>query len=102
MQSIVEIRKALGETSQQPRLIKTFPKTGYRFIGEVETRNALEVTEVTSVEIEYEEIAEQPADEPLTAAPAQAVEPAPRRFRAPSPRLLTTLLAGVLLLPLGG
>ncbi len=52
MQSIVEIRKTLGETSQQPRFIKTFPKTGYRFIGEVETRDALVVTEVTSVEIE--------------------------------------------------
>src|SRR5262249_35146442 len=30
VQSIVEIRKALGDNSQQPRFIKAFPKTGYR------------------------------------------------------------------------
>jgi tetratricopeptide (TPR) repeat protein/DNA-binding winged helix-turn-helix (wHTH) protein len=56
VQSIVEIRKVLGDSSQQSRLIKTFPKAGYRFIGEVEALNGvLEVEEVTSVEIKYEE-----------------------------------------------
>jgi DNA-binding winged helix-turn-helix (wHTH) protein len=49
---VFDFRKALGEDSQQPRLIKTFPQTGYRFIGEIETYNALAITAVTSVEIE--------------------------------------------------
>jgi tetratricopeptide (TPR) repeat protein/DNA-binding winged helix-turn-helix (wHTH) protein len=40
-QCIVEIRKALGDDSRQPRFVKTIPKFGYRFIGPVEehTRN---------------------------------------------------------------
>ena len=32
---IKEIRQALGDDSHRPRFIKTVPKTGYRFIGEV-------------------------------------------------------------------
>ena len=69
VQSIVEIRKALGENSQQPRFIKTFPKTGYRFIGEVEAHDdALSIEQVTSVEIEYEEEweSERVEKQPLT------------------------------------
>ncbi len=82
VQSIVEIRKALGETSQQPRFIKTFPKTGYRFIGEVETRDALAVTEITSVEVEYEEEWETGrTSEEVTHSPAQLE--APTRYRSP-------------------
>lgn len=103
VQSIVEIRKALGDNSQQPRFIKTFPKTGYRFIGEVETLNAtLVVEEITSVEIEYEETVERPAEAALTETFPQAVALAPSRFRRSSPRLLAPLVALALLLPLGG
>ncbi len=38
VQCIVDIRKALGDDSHQPRFIKTIPKVGYRFIGLVEER----------------------------------------------------------------
>lgn len=107
VQSIVEIRKAFGESSQQPRLIKTFPKNGYRFIGAVETRHALAVTEITSVEIEYEEEIDETA-RPRDGAmeswrdSEHLVSPPSRLAVTPSLRLRTSLLALALLLPLGG
>ncbi len=36
VQCIADIRKVLGDDSRHPRLIKTVPKIGYRFIGAVE------------------------------------------------------------------
>lgn len=36
VQCIVDLRKVLGDDSRQPRFIKTIPKTGYRFIADVE------------------------------------------------------------------
>src|ERR1051326_8865203 len=33
MQCILEIRQALADDSRRPRLLKTIPKAGYRFIG---------------------------------------------------------------------
>jgi len=36
VQCIVDIRKALGDDSHHPRFVKTIPKVGYRFIGQVE------------------------------------------------------------------
>ncbi len=38
-QNISAIRKALGENGQTPSFIETFPRRGYRFIGEVRTRS---------------------------------------------------------------
>src|SRR5947209_7351595 len=35
-QCLAEIRKVLGDDSRHPRFIKTVPRAGYRFIGEVE------------------------------------------------------------------
>lgn len=35
VQCIVELRKALGDAAREPRFIKTVPKLGYRFIGDV-------------------------------------------------------------------
>jgi tetratricopeptide (TPR) repeat protein/DNA-binding winged helix-turn-helix (wHTH) protein len=35
VQCVADIRKALGDDSRNPRFIKTVPKVGYRFIGEV-------------------------------------------------------------------
>ncbi|MDT4969122.1 MAG: hypothetical protein QOJ64_3859 [Acidobacteriota bacterium] len=35
-QCMAEIRKVLGDDSRQPRFIKTVPRRGYRFIGDVE------------------------------------------------------------------
>jgi DNA-binding winged helix-turn-helix (wHTH) protein len=36
VQCIVDLRKALGDDSRHPRFIKTFPKSGYRFIAAIE------------------------------------------------------------------
>ena len=46
-QCLAEIRKLLGDNSRQPRFIKTIPRAGYRFIGEV---TELPVSEVGSTE----------------------------------------------------
>jgi tetratricopeptide (TPR) repeat protein/DNA-binding winged helix-turn-helix (wHTH) protein len=58
---VMDIRKALGDTSRQPRFLKTVSKTGYRFVGSVEEeclQPALAVveTEITTFEVEVEEI----------------------------------------------
>ncbi len=110
VQSIVEIRKTLGDSSQQPRWIKTFPKTGYRFIGEVETiSSALEVQAVTSVEIVYEEEWErgrggegERGEELVVRLPHHSLAPSPRLPLSLSPPLLVALITLALLLPLGG
>jgi DNA-binding winged helix-turn-helix (wHTH) protein len=52
-QCVTDIRRALGDDPRQPRLIKTIPKAGYRFIGLVEEaqRNGsvtLSAREITS------------------------------------------------------
>jgi tetratricopeptide (TPR) repeat protein/DNA-binding winged helix-turn-helix (wHTH) protein len=39
-QCLAEIRKVLGDDSRNPRFIKTVPRAGYRFIGEVEEVSA--------------------------------------------------------------
>ncbi len=60
VQCIVDLRKALGDDSRQPRFIKTIPKFGYCFIAEVEKAQlnlstAFEIEVTTSVEVEVEE-----------------------------------------------
>ncbi len=40
VQCIKEIRRAIGDDTHQPRFIKTVPKSGYRFIGKVQTPNS--------------------------------------------------------------
>jgi TolB-like protein/DNA-binding winged helix-turn-helix (wHTH) protein/Tfp pilus assembly protein PilF len=42
---IRQIRSALGDDAQSPRLIETLPRRGYRFIGEVERLNGSPVLE---------------------------------------------------------
>lgn len=79
VQSIVEIRRALGDDSRSPRFIRTFPKTGYHFIGPVEqlrlpgNGSAVEIEEVTSVEIEIEESVEDEMLHKSEAPPARSV-----------------------------
>src|SRR2546430_7348543 len=36
VQCVMDIRRALGDDSRRPRFIKTIPKLGYRFIGELD------------------------------------------------------------------
>jgi DNA-binding winged helix-turn-helix (wHTH) protein len=46
VQSIVEIRKALGDDARQGRFVRTLPKSGYRFVGHIDfPSEALPVTE---------------------------------------------------------
>ncbi len=40
--NIMMLRKALGDSAAEPRYIETVPKRGYRFIGKVEQRHAIE------------------------------------------------------------
>ena len=37
VQCIVEIRKALGDDARDARFVRTLPKAGYRFVGEIES-----------------------------------------------------------------
>lgn len=60
VQSIKEIRRALGDSSSSPKFIKTVPKAGYRFIIPVkesfgDATAFVETEEITCVEFEYEE-----------------------------------------------
>src|SRR6185295_13963083 len=51
---IKQIRSALGDSAQSPRLIETLPRRGYRFIAEVEKPNgsALIVSTSSAPEVE--------------------------------------------------
>jgi len=60
VQCVMDIRKAIGDDSRNPRFVRTIPKVGYRFIGSVELQPAggvvtAETEEATSVEVEIEE-----------------------------------------------
>lgn len=56
VQCIKEIRRTLNDNPQAPRFIKTVPKSGYRFISEIEqTQNSTLIEEITQVEFEIEE-----------------------------------------------
>ena len=65
VQSIKEIRRTLGDSSHNPKFIKTVPKAGYRFISSVEevfggASAFVETEEITRVELEYEETSDSP------------------------------------------
>ena len=51
---IKQIRSALGDDAQSPRLVETLPRRGYRFIADVEKLNGSTVTEPVQVEPEVE------------------------------------------------
>src|SRR6266513_72305 len=94
VQLIKEVRRSLGDNPRQPQFIKTFPKIGYRFIGPVEEHliagsATVETTEITTVEVEYEE--ESATDSQLVEMAARAW-PAPRSSRWPSRRLILIYL----------
>src|SRR5207253_6998761 len=60
VQCVMDIRRALGDDSRRPQFIKTVPKIGYRFIGELESDRpeslaTVETEEGTSVTVEFED-----------------------------------------------
>lgn len=60
LQCIFDIRRSLGDDSRRPRFVKTYPKVGYRFIGEVKevssgvAGDVLEVEDITVLQVEVE------------------------------------------------
>ena len=65
VQTIVEIRRALGDNARAPRLLETIPGQGYRFIGPVEIiRDASDrKTQILrSIELSIEETIEETPD----------------------------------------
>ncbi len=103
VQIIVDLRRALGDDSRQPRFIRTIPKAGYRFIGQVEELRmehsasaqtgaqavAVEIEEITSVQIEIEESVTQAEEKPVV-PPALPAPANPRRLSG-KPALLAAL-----------
>jgi tetratricopeptide (TPR) repeat protein/DNA-binding winged helix-turn-helix (wHTH) protein len=49
VQCIVELRKGLGDDAKQAQYIRTLPKSGYRFVGEVDEDIAMEAVEDAAV-----------------------------------------------------
>lgn len=105
VQSIKDVRKALGDDYRQPRFIKTIPKIGYRFIAPVEPpveitdlpvqeTVTLSVEETESVEVEFTEES-GPNEQWLAAVPV----PPPAALPLPAPaqphRSRTTIAAAI-------
>ncbi len=92
-QCVVDIRRALEDDPRQPRYVKTYPKSGYRFVCPVEVvpfgpaEPALARLEIASLEVEIEEEIPDPP----------AALPAPARRVPVSLSRLALLLAGVLI-----
>src|SRR2546429_8587535 len=51
VQCVMDIRRALGDDSRRPRFIKTIPKLGYRFIGELDPGHTEKVLPLERKEI---------------------------------------------------
>jgi tetratricopeptide (TPR) repeat protein/DNA-binding winged helix-turn-helix (wHTH) protein len=71
VQSVVEIRKALGDDPRSPRFVRTMPKSGYRFVAPIDDEpsdgSVMEFESVQHVEVELaEESDERTSLLPLT------------------------------------
>ena len=77
---IKQIRSALGDDAQTPRLVETLPRRGYRFIAEVETLNGSTVPERVVGEPEVEKT---------------VFESPPKTVKSSSRRLVLGFLTGV-------
>ena len=56
VQAVKELRRTLGDDPHNPQFIKTIPKSGYRFICDINDANGRNFTEeITKVEVEIEE-----------------------------------------------
>lgn len=101
VQCLIEIRKALGDNSRQPRFVKTIPKIGYRFIGEVEEFIPAEATiqteEITTLQIEIETTESEPhLNQPNSLPPVAST--ARGFFTLPKLGRVATVSAALLLL----
>ena len=56
VQAVKELRRSLGDDPHHPQFIKTIPKSGYRFICDLNDNGGQTYTEeITRVEVEIEE-----------------------------------------------
>lgn len=98
IQSIKEVRKALGDDFRQPRFIKTIPKTGYRFIATIATIEETSYPDLghksieqrSAIEVGYEETSENGSAVTLD---TPAALPAPSTPTASLPRRHPYLIA---------
>jgi tetratricopeptide (TPR) repeat protein/DNA-binding winged helix-turn-helix (wHTH) protein len=98
VQSIVAIRRVLGDDPRRPQWVKTIPKTGYRFIGPIEeirpgAEVSLEVTEVTTIET----VIEEEVEEAYFTTPALQPPPDLPSYRRYLPAVLAVLAVAVLI-----
>jgi tetratricopeptide (TPR) repeat protein/DNA-binding winged helix-turn-helix (wHTH) protein len=91
VQCIVELRKVLGDDAKQARYIRTLPKSGYRFVGDVEIDEASEATVQAAAQVNAEL-----ADE--VHAVRADTSPYPVGARTPSMFVPATIVIVVLLL----
>jgi tetratricopeptide (TPR) repeat protein/DNA-binding winged helix-turn-helix (wHTH) protein/TolB-like protein len=88
VQCIVEARRALEDDARRPRYIRTLPKVGYQFVGDVEELAEARVAEETAAPVE-------PGDAPAPLAlPSPPVEPPAARSQ-PGRRLALWTAAAV-------
>ena len=106
---VTDIRKALGDDARQQRFLKTVSKSGYRFVGSVEQvslQQAMSVveTEVTTFELEIEDVGETAltssslSNQLQNASPAGLVATARRVQRRP---MILAIAFGLLII-IGG
>ncbi|HEX6188073.1 MAG TPA: tetratricopeptide repeat protein [Pyrinomonadaceae bacterium] len=75
-QCLAEIRRLLGDNSRQPRFLKTIPRSGYRFIGNVTETHAPQTGPAESRSIVPEVTTAQPGEPPVAhAAPPSRSRP---------------------------
>jgi tetratricopeptide (TPR) repeat protein/DNA-binding winged helix-turn-helix (wHTH) protein/TolB-like protein len=106
VQSIKELRRLLDDDPRQPRFIKTVPKVGYRFIAPVEEVFAndfatLRLEETTSIELEFEEFADEEVGWPAPEVVKPLASPAPGWRLKPAyifAAVAGLLLAGILVI----
>lgn len=95
------LRKALGEKASDHRFIVTIPGRGYRFIPEVQPREALIVEQHTVAEFVIEEsestnLANTPLIETKALAPAKALTAGTGWIGSPTRRVTASVVAAVL------
>lgn len=106
---VTDIRKALGDDARQQRFLKTVSKSGYRFVGLVEEVSLLQAmsvveTEVTTFEVEIEDVAETALTSSSLSNQLQNASPAGLVGAGPSVRrraMIPAIALGVLII-IGG